>query len=173
VTNQQVTQQNMQMAAAQETRAAEAFQMQKAALEQQRRAGEAAIAQATEDRRRGDAAMGRLIELGPNATTKDYLIAVQENPAFKEDLGTVFNAFGEERKTGEIKFGTQLFSALKSNPDVAESLIEERRGAAEAAGDQPTADTMKSFQMLLDQPEGADILRATVGTTLAGVMGGS
>ena len=173
VTNQQVTQQNMQMAAAQEARAAETFQMQKAALEQQRRAGEAAIAQATEDRRRGDAAMGRLIELGPNATTKDYLIAVQENPAFKEDLGTVFNAFGEERKTGEIKFGTQLFSALKSNPDVAESLIEERRLAAETAGDQATADTMKSFQMLLDQPEGADILRATVGTTLAGVMGGS
>lgn len=173
LSNQRAAEQNMQMAAAQEARAAETFQMQKAAMEQQRLSGEAAIAQATEDRRRGDAAMSRLIDLGPNATTRDYLIAVQENPAFKEDIGTVFNAFGEERKTGEIKFGTQLFSALKSNPDVAQNLIEERRLAAETAGDQATADTMKSFQMLLEQPDGPEILRATVGTTLAGVMGGS
>lgn len=171
VTNQRVTEQNMQMAAAQEARAAETFQMQKAALEQQRRAGEAAIAQATEDRRRGDAAMGRLIELGPNATTKDYLIAIQENPAFKEDLGTVFNAFGEERKNGEIKFGTQLFSALTKNPDAAAGLIEERRLAAEAAGDQETVDEMKSFQMVLEQPEGVEMMRAMTGMSLAGIMG--
>jgi hypothetical protein len=170
-TNQQVTQQNMQMAAAQEARAAEAFQLEKAAMEEQRRANQAAVAQATEAKRRGDAAMGNLIDLGTNATTKDYLIAIQENPAFKEDLGTVFNAFGEERKNGEIKFGTQLFSALTKNPDAAAGLIEERRLAAEAAGDQETVDEMKSFQMVLEQPEGVEMMRAMTGMSLAGIMG--
>lgn len=160
-------------AASQEARAAEAFAIEKRAAEESRAAAAAERQAAIAAKERGDAAMMRLIDLGQNATTKDYLIAIAQNPAYKESLGTVFETFGEERKSGEVQFGTKLFSSLKSNPDVAKSMIAERKAAAEAAGDKATVDTMKSFEMMLDQPGGADILAATVGTTLAGVMGGT
>lgn len=166
------TRQGMELANTQEARAAETFAMEKKAYEEKRVAEALAKEKAIADRKRGDAAMMRLIDLGPKATTKDYLLAIAENPAYKESLGTVFEAFGADRQRGEVKFGTQLFSVLKTNPGVAKSMIEERRVAAEAAGDKETVDTMKSFELMLEQPGGADVLRATVGTTLAGVMGG-
>lgn len=171
--DQAKTRQAMQFANTEEARAAEKFQIEKRAIEEARAAAAAERQAAVTAKERGDAAMMRLIELGQNATTKDYLIAIAQNPAYKESLGTVFETFGEERKSGEVQFGTKLFSSLKSNPEVAKSLIEERMVAAEAAGDKATVDTMKSFQLMLDQPGGADILAATVGTTLAGVMGGT
>lgn len=166
------TRQNMQFANSQEDRAAQTFEAEKKAYDKSLVDAANAKAKAAEDRARGDAALTRLIDLGTNATTKDYLIAIAENPAYKDSLKTVFDSFGAERQGGEVQFGSQLFSALKNNPEVAKTLIEERRVAAEASGDQQTADTMKSFKMILDQPGGAETLRATVGTTLAGVMGG-
>lgn len=167
------TRQSMQLANTQEARAAEEFAIKKRAAEEARAAAAAKKQAAIAARQRGDAAMLRLIELGPKATTKDYLLAIAENPTYKESLGTVFETVGEERKAGEIGFGTKLFSSLKSNPAVAKTMIEERKAAAEAAGDKATVDTMKSFELMLEQPGGADILAATVGTTLAGVMGGA
>lgn len=165
------TRQQMSLANTQEARAAEAFELEKRAIEEQRAAAARAAQQAAEERRRGDAAMMRLIELGPNVTTKDYLLAISENPTYRESLTTVFDAFGEERKAGEINSGLQLFSALRSNPEVASSLITERKLAAEAAGDKETADTMRSFEIMLQQPGGADVLSATIGSSLAAVMG--
>lgn len=167
------TRQSMQLANTQEARAAQEFAIKKRAAEEARAAAAAEKKAAIAARQRGDAAMLRLIELGPKATTKDYLLAIAENPTYKESLGTVFETVGEERKAGEINFGTKLFSSLKSNPAVAKTMIEERKAAAEAAGDKATVDTMKSFELMLEQPGGADILAATVGTTLAGVMGGA
>jgi hypothetical protein len=171
--DQASTRQSMQFANTQEARAAETFEMQKQATLESQRAAAAERQAAIEAQERGNAAMMRLIDLGKNATTKDYLIAIAQNPTYKESLGTVFETFGDERRSGEISFGTKLFSALSSNPNIARNLIEERRLAAEESGDRETADTMKSFEMMLEQEGGADVLKATVGTTLAGVMGGS
>lgn len=165
------TRQQMGLANTQEARAAEAFALEKRAMEEQRAAAAAERQAAMEARQRGDAAMMRLIELGPNATSKDYLIAINENPAYKESLSTVFDTFSEERKAGEIQSGLQLWAAVKSNPDVAASLIAERKRAAEAAGDQETLDTMKVFEAQLAAPGGSDLLTATLGSSLAGLMG--
>lgn len=165
------TRQQMGLANTQEARAAEAFALEKRAMEEQRAAAAAERQAAIEARQRGDAAMMRLIELGPNATSKDYLIAINENPAYKESLSTVFDTFSEERKAGEIKSGLQLWAAVKSNPAVAASLIAERKRAAEAAGDQETLDTMKVFEAQLAAPGGSDLLTATLGSSLAGLMG--
>lgn len=170
-TNQQVTEQNMQIAATEEARAAETFQINKAAMEEQRRAGLAAAAQAAEAQRRGGAAMSRLIDLGPTATTKDYLIAINENPSYQAQIKSVMDAYGDDRAQGEIGFGTQLFAALKNNPSVAGNMIEERRAAAENAGDPETVAQMKSLQMMMEQPEGAQTVLALTGATLAGMMG--
>lgn len=165
------TRQQMGLANTQEARAAETFELEKRALEEQRAAAAAERQAAMEARQRGDAAMMRLIELGPNATSKDYLIAINENPAYKESLSTVFDTFSEERKAGEIQSGLQLWAAVKSNPAVAASLIAERKRAAEAAGDQETLDTMKVFEAQLAAPGGSDLLTATLGSSLAGLMG--
>jgi hypothetical protein len=165
------TRQQMGLANTQEARAAEAFALEKRAMEEQRAAAAAERQAAMEARQRGDSAMMRLIELGPNATSKDYLIAINENPAYKESLSTVFDTFSEERKAGEIQSGLQLWAAVKSNPDVAASLISERKRAAEAAGDQETLDTMKVFEAQLAAPGGSDLLTATLGSSLAGLMG--
>jgi len=169
-TNQQVTQQNMELAAAQEARAAEAFQLEKAAMEEQRRANQAAVAQAAEAKRRGEAAMGNLIDLGSSATAKDYMIAIQENPALASSITEMKDMLGSERVAGETKFGTQLFAALNKNPGFAKTLLEERRIAAEAAGDQRTVDTMKSYEMMMEQPDGPAMVLALTGTALAGIM---
>ena len=165
------TRQQMGIANAQEARAAEAFALEKRAMEEQRAAAAAERQAAIEARQRGDAAMMRLIELGPNATSKDYLIAINENPAYKESLSMVFDTFSEERKAGEIQSGLQLWAAVKSNPEVAASLIAERKRAAEAAGDQETFDTMRAFELQLAGPGGSDLLAATLGSSLAGIMG--
>jgi hypothetical protein len=150
------------------------LQMQAAQLQVQGAQQQIAQAQAAQEaQRRGDAAMMRLIELGPDATSEDYLIAIAENPSYRDNLSEVFSTFSETRKAGEVEFGTRLFSALDNNPAIAKRMIEERREAAEASGDRQTADTMRSFEMLLEQEQGDQILRATVGTSLAGVMGGS
>jgi hypothetical protein len=114
--------------------------------------------------------MGNLIDLGTNATAKDYLIAIQENPALASSITEMKDMLGSERVAGETQFGTQLFSALNKNPDFAKTLLEERRLAAEAAGDQRTVDTMKSYQMIMDQPEGPEMVLALTGTALAGIM---
>lgn len=163
--------QDIGLARTQEARAAEAFALEKRAMEEQRAAAAAERQAAMDARQRGDAAMMRLIELGPNATSKDYLIAINENPAYKESLSTVFDTFSEERKAGEIQSGLQLWAAVKSNPAVAASLIAERKRAAEAAGDQETLDTMKVFEAQLAAPGGSDLLTATLGSSLAGLMG--
>jgi hypothetical protein len=139
-------------------------------MEETRRANQAAVAQAAEAKRRGEAAMGNLIDLGTNATAKDYLIAIQENPALASSITEMKDMLGSERVAGETQFGTQLFSALNKNPDFAKTLLEERRLAAEAAGDQRTVDTMKSYQMMMDQPEGPEMVLALTGTALAGIM---
>lgn len=165
------TRQQMGIANAQEARAAEAFAQEKRAMEEQRAAAAAERQAAIEARQRGDAAMMRLIELGRNATSKDYLIAINGNPAYKESLSMVFDTFSEERKAGEIKSGLQLWAAVKSNPEVAASLIAERKRAAEAAGDQETFDTMRAFELQLAGPGGSDLLAATLGSSLAGIMG--
>ena len=165
------TRQQMGLANTQEARAAETFALEKRAMEEQRAAAAAERQAAIEARQRGDAAMMRLIDLGPNATSKDYLIAINENPAYKESLSMVFDTFSEERKAGEIQSGLQLWAAVKSNPEVAASLIAERKRAAEAAGDQETFDTMRAFELQLAGPGGSDLLTATLGSSLAGLMG--
>lgn len=165
------TRQQMGLANTQEARAAEAFALEKRAMEEQRAAAAAEREAAIQARQRGDAAMSRLIELGANATAKDYLIAINENPAYKESLTTVFDTFGDERKAGEIQSGLQLWAAAKLNPAVAASLIAERKRAAEEAGDMETADTMKALEIQLNGPGGSDLLTATLGSSLAGLMG--
>lgn len=165
------TRQQMGLANTQEARAAEAFALEKRAMEEQRAAAAAEREAAIQARQRGDAAMSRLIELGAKATAKDYLIAINENPAYKESLTMVFDTFGDERKAGEIQSGLQLWAAVKSNPAVAASLIAERKRAAEEAGDMGTADTMKALEIQLNGPGGSDLLTATLGSSLAGLMG--
>jgi hypothetical protein len=170
-TNQQVTQQKMQMAAAQEARAAEAFQLEKAAMEEQRRANQAAVAQAAEAKRRGEAAMEIVVEKGIFAEPIDYANAIAANPGMAQDIQARREILGPERTKGETKFGTQLYTMLVKNPDTAKTFLEERRIAAENAGDQETVDTMKAYGMMLEQPEGQDAVRALVGTGLFGIMG--
>ena len=168
--------QEMDFATAEEERTQQMHPLRMQAAQMQVQQARQQMAQAAaqqEAAARGQAAMGRLIELGPNATSEDYLIALGQNPEYKTQLSEVFNTFSEQRKQGELDFGKRLFAAINANPDVARQMIEQRREAAENAGDRQTADTMRSFEMLLDMPEGDQILRATVGTSLAGAMGGS
>lgn len=169
--NQQVTEQNMQMAAAQEARAAETFQMQKIAMEEQRRANQAAVAQAAEAKRRGQLYMDKLVDLGTLAKPIDYANAIEANPEMAQAIQARGEILGAERVAGETKFGQQLFTMLHKNPDAAPIFLEERLAAAENAGDQETVDTTKAYIKMLNTPEGQDGVRALVGSGLFGIMG--
>jgi hypothetical protein len=156
--------QMMDLRAAQEARAVAQEEERRATAASDR---EAAIAA----RERGNAAMMRLIDLGSNATTKDYLIAIAENPEYRESLATVASTFGEERKQNEIGSSLKIWSALQSDPEVARSLITERKRAAEAAGDKQTYDAMSALELQLDGENGARVLSATLGSGLVELMG--
>jgi len=170
-TNQQVTQQNMEFAATQEARAAERFQLEKAEMEETRRANQAAVAQAAEAKRRGQVYMDKLVELGPLAKPIDYANAIEANPELAQAIQARGEILGAESVAGHTKFGQQVFVALHKNPEAVPALFKERRIAAENAGDQETVDTVKSYEMMLNTPEGQDGVRALVGAGLFGIMG--
>ena len=169
--NQQVTEQNMQLAATEEARAAEKFAIEKSVLEEERRANQIAVAQAAEAKRRGQVYMDKLVELGTLAKPIDYANAIEANPEMAQAIQARGEILGAERVAGETKFGQQLFTMLLKNPDAAPTFLEERRAAAENAGDQETVDTTEAYIKMLNTPEGQDGVRALVGSGLFGIMG--
>jgi hypothetical protein len=170
-TNQQVTQQNMEFAATQEARAAERFQLEKAEMEETRRANQAAIAEAAEAKRRGQAALDVLAEKGKFSEPIDYLNAAQANPDLAQYIQSYGEMVGAERMEGDTKLHKNLFVMLNKNPDAAKIMLEEQLAAARNANDPEAAALMESYAKMADSPEGQDGLRAMVGTALVEMVG--
>ena len=170
-TNQQVTQQNMEFAATQEARAAERFQLEKAEMEEKRRANQAAIAEAAEAKRRGQAALDVLAEKGKFSEPIDYLNAAQANPDLAQYIQSYGEMVGAERLEGDTQLHKNLFVMLNKNPDAAKIMLEEQLAAARNANDPEAAALMESYAKMADSPEGQDGLRAMVGTALVEMVG--
>lgn len=146
ISQRQVMQEREQMMgfrAAQEQRAQQQFAAQQAQAAQARAAAE-----------RGQAALLALHDqlAAGTATSSDVRRAILENPGMAEQFQALSQSFTAERLGNEQRFGQQLsFALAKGNTDFAQKMLEERRDAAIAAGDQQSADAYEANILLLAQ----------------------
>jgi hypothetical protein len=140
-------------------------------MEEKRRANQAAIAEAAEAKRRGQAALDVLAEKGKFSEPIDYLNAAQANPDLAQYIQSYGEMVGAERMEGDTQLHKKLFVMLNKNPDAAKIMLEEQLAAAQNAGDPEAAALMESYTKMADSPEGQDGLRAMVGTALVEMVG--
>ena len=139
----QEREQMMGFRAAQEQRAQQQFAMQQAQAAQARAAAE-----------RGQSALLALHDqlAAGTATSSDVRRAILENPGMAQQFQALSQSFTAERLGNEQRFGQQLsFALAKGNTDFAQKMLEERRDAAIAAGDQQSADAYEANILLLAQ----------------------
>lgn len=139
----QEREQMMGFRAAQEQRAQQQFAAQQAQAAQARAAAES-----------GQAALLALHDqlAAGTATSADVRRAMLANPGMAEQFQALSQSFTAERMGNEQRFGQQLaFSLAKGNTDFAQKMLEERRDAAIAAGDQQAADAYEANILLLAQ----------------------
>ena len=139
----QEREQMMGFRAAQEQRAQQQFAAQQAQAAQARAAAES-----------GQAALLALHDklAAGTATPADVRRAMLENPGMAEQFQALSQSFTAERMGNEQRFGQQLaFLLAKGNTDFAQKMLEERRDAAIAAGDQQSADAYEASILLLAQ----------------------
>jgi hypothetical protein len=122
----QEREQMMGLRQAQESRAAQAFEMQRAAAAQQ---------QAQAEQMQAQLAGLREMAIGGTLTPEALNQFALANANTFEDFRAAFDAMGEERRQADVRFGLQLStSLLGGRPEVALSMLDERIAAAENAG---------------------------------------
>ena len=125
-----------------------------------------------EARQAGTAAMQSLAALGGNATAQDYRVAAAANPEYAAAIQAQGKIVGSERSANDLRAAQGLFVALAS-PDAGEVIpaqLEKRIAAAEASGDQQTADAARAMLLTYNKPGGANALRVALGVSLSGGM---
>jgi hypothetical protein len=164
------TRQVMGMREAQERRA-------QANFEEQRRARAAARAEAERQRaqaEQGQAALAALVEKGSGATTNDFLEAWVANPAIRSDLTALQTILTEPQNRALLTASQNVYSAAsQGNVQVTRQLLQDQLTAAENAGDETLAPSLRlSLQNLETDPEGTlSQLRATSAMTVMGLKG--
>lgn len=164
------TRQVMGMREAQERRA-------QANFEEQRRARAAARAEAERQRaqaEQGQAALAALVEKGSGATTNDFLEAWVANPAIRSDLTALQTLLTEPQNRALLTASQNVYSAAsQGNVEVTRQLLQDQLTAAENAGDETLAPSLRlSLQNLETDPEGTlSQLRATSAMTVMGLKG--
>lgn len=157
------TRQNMGIQANQESRAAEAFQLQKADAERQRVAQEQALAEA----KRGQDAMVALA-MNQQPTADDFRAAMAANPGTAMEIRGWWDAQTSQQQQNNAGFGKQIAFALgNGNTDAAKAMLQQRLDAAVNAGNAQEADTIKSQIQMIDM--GEDGARGLLMTTLGGL----
>ncbi len=148
--------QGRELAQSQEGRAQEKFAMQREdrarAIQRQQAADAAAAAQRAQAARGQQALLGYLdnLEAG-TATGADLRRAMVEFPQVSERFKAVASSFSNERLANEVTFGKQLSFVLgRGNKEVARDMLEERRDAAKASGDDRGAAAYSSQLVMLD-----------------------
>jgi hypothetical protein len=146
----QEREQMMGLRQAQESRAAQTFEMQRAAAAQQQAQAEQMQAQLSGLR---EMAIGGT--LTPEALNQ---FALMNAPTF-EDFRTAFDAMGEERRQADVRFGLQLStSLLRGNTDAALNMLDERIAAAENAGNAQEVAALRANRAMVEiDPQGQGV----------------
>ena len=156
------TRQSMGIQAAQEARAAEAFQMQKA--EAARKLAEA---------RRSQQALLDLFN-NPSPTSDDFTRAYLANPAIRDEVKFLMDKQTSEQNKALLTSSQNIYAAAaQQNPDVLRRILTEQRDAMSAAGNEQMVRLVdEGLKMLNTDPAGAmQQLRATTGLTILGLGG--
>ena len=155
--------QAMGLRMAEESRAAEAFSMQKAAAEK-----------AKADAERGQAELTRLAGLGAGATDQDFMRAWIANPAIRDDLTSLQTTMSAPKIATMTTTAQNLYAAAsQGNAEAVRGLLSEQLAAAENAGDQTMIPMLRASLDQLDaDPQAAmGALRSSTGLTLMGLKG--
>ena len=157
------TRQNMGIQANQEARAAEEFQLRKAADERQRAEDERIL---TEAKRGQDALVALAMNQQP--TADDFRAAMAANPGTAMEIRGWWDAQTADQQKNNAGFGKQIAFALgNGNTDAAKAMLQQRLDAAVNAGNAQEADTIKSQIQMIDM--GEDGARGLLMTTLGGL----
>lgn len=156
------TRQSMGIQAAQEARAAEQFQMQKA--EAARKLAEAQRSQQA------------LLDLfnNPSPTSDDFTRAYVANPAIRDEIKFLMDKQTSEQNKALLTSSQNIYAAAaQQNPDVLRRILTEQRDAMSAAGNEQMVRLVdEGLKMLDTDPAGAmQQLRATTGLTILGLGG--
>lgn len=148
----------MEIAQAQEGRAARSFGMDM-------RAADAAQARAMEMQ----SALAQLAEK-PDATARDYEQVLLAFPEISDELTPAFERLSEDQRRSTVNEVTQLYSAVNAGrADIAQDLLEQRLRAAENAGDTQAAQAARiNLEILKTNP---DAFKTTLGLELKAVGG--
>lgn len=155
----------------------QSMDIQRRTFEEQQRARQEARAQAAQkkaDAEAGQAALARLVELGPNATSDDFIQAWVANPAIRDDLTSLQTMLTEPQNKALLTTNQNIYAAAsQGNVNVTRSLLEEQLRAAENSGDQSMVPALRlSLDNLEKDPEGTlSQLRATSSMVLMGLKG--
>lgn len=158
----EATRQGMDIQAAQEARAAEAFQMQKS--EAARKVAEA---------QRGQQVLSQLFS-NPNPTSEDFTQAFVANPAIREEIKFLMDRQTAEQTRGQLVAAQNVYAAAaQRNPEVLGRILTEQRDAMAASGNEPMVKLLDEGLRLLEaDPETAmQQLRASTGLTILGLGG--
>lgn len=158
----EATRQGMDIQAAQEARAAEAFQMQKAEA-----------ARAVAEAQRGQEVLSQLFS-NPNPTSEDFTQAFVANPAIREEIKFLMDRQTAEQTRGQLVAAQNVYAAAaQGNPEVLGRILTEQRDAMAASGNEPMVKLLDEGLRLLEaDPETAmQQLRASTGLTILGLGG--
>lgn len=158
----EATRQGMDIQAAQEARAAEAFQMQRAEA-----------ARAVAEAQRGQEVLSQLFS-NPNPTSEDFTQAFVANPAIREEIKFLMDRQTAEQTRGQLVAAQNVYAAAaQKNPEVLGRILTEQRDAMAASGNEPMVKLLDEGLRLLEaDPETAmQQLRASTGLTILGLGG--
>jgi len=154
--------QGMDIQAAQEGRAAEAFRMQKA--EASRRVAEA---------QRGQQVLADLFT-NPNPTSDDFTKAYVANPAIRDEVKFLMDRQTAAQTRSQLVAAQNVYAAAaQGSPDVLGRILTEQRDAMAASNNEPMVKILdESLRLLQTDPENAmRQLRASTGLTIYGLGG--
>jgi hypothetical protein len=146
----QEREQMMGLRQAQESRAAQTFEMQRAAAAQQ---------QAQAEQMQAQLAGLREMAIGGTLTPEALNQFALANANTFDEFRTAFDAMGEGRRQADVQFGLQFAtSLLRGRPEVALSMLDERIAAAENAGNaQEVAALRANRAMVQIDPQGQGV----------------
>ena len=156
------TRQSMGIQAAQEARAAQAFEMQRA--EAARKLAEA---------QRGQQVLTELFS-NPNPTADDFTWAYLANPAFREEVKFLMQNQTAGATKAQLSGAQNIYAAASLNniPVLARVLTEQRDAMRNSGNEELAKVADEGLRMLQTDPAGAaQMLRASTGLTIVGLGG--
>jgi hypothetical protein len=109
----------------------------------------------------------RALWANPNAGHADYAAVMTKYPTLAENIGKAYKVMDEGRQRTSLEFGSRVYGALLSNPDMAVEMLRERSKV-----DPAQSQHLETIAKLAEAgPQGLRSAQMMMATGLAGMLG--